>query len=89
MATEETEAEQKLDWVYDLVASLAILHLVMAALSLLPGRLAPRLCTPIFRAIFRLLRMMSEASCLFTWRSEIQTALEGHMKVRSFQEETD
>ena len=86
METEETEAEQKLDWVkldwvYHLVASLAILHLVMAALSLLPGQLAPRLCTPIFRAIFRLLRKMSEARCLSKWRSDIQSALDEQMKV--------
>ncbi len=81
MATGETGAERKLDWVYHLVASLAILHLVMASLFFLPGQLAPRLCTPIFRAIFRLLRMMSKASCLSTWRSEIQTALDNQMKV--------
>ena len=69
------------NWVYYLVAILSILHLVMAALFFLPGRLAMRLYTPIFRAIFRLLRMMSEAPCLSKWKSDIQSAIDEQMKV--------
>ena len=68
-------------WVYCLVASLANLHLVMAALIFLPGRLAPRLFTLIFRAIFCLLRKMSEVRCLSKWRSDIQTALDEQVEV--------
>ena len=68
-------------WALHLVAGIAILHLAISALFFLPRRLAPRLCVPIFRAIFRLLRMMSETSCLSKWRSDIQSALDELMKV--------
>ena len=76
-----TVSKEILYWVNYLVASLAILHLAIAALFFLPGKLAPRLCTPIFKASFRLLRKLSEARCLSKWRSDIQSALDEQMKV--------
>ena len=68
-------------WFFRLVASLTILHLAMAVLFYLPGQLAPRLCMPIIRAIFHLLRKMSEACCLSKWKSDIHSALDEQMKV--------
>ena len=69
------------EWVYHLVATVAILHLTMAACLFLPGRLAPRLFTPIFSANFHLLWKLSWASCLAKWRNDIQTALDEQMRV--------
>ena len=72
----------RFEWLYSLVAVFAILHWALAAVFLLPGRLAPRLFTPIFSALFRLLWKMSEASCLANWRDDIQAALLDQIKVR-------